>query len=646
MAAAAILFAVAQCVSTTLVPNVPALTAFSNGSQRASAAAAADFNGDGVVDLAVTGNDVLLLGTASGRFFARPLATTFPARFAIAADVNGDGKPDLITAGDRTISVRLGRGDGTFDAERLLTLNDSMTAIATVDFDGDHKTDLLVAGAGGITRLRGNGDGTFTPLTTMPIAAYRSDIVAGDFDGDGKVDLAAASWIDANVVVARGNGDGTFTVVQRTAFGFDPALSIRMTAADFDGDGKLDLAIATGDGLHLLLGNGDATFRMGPLVPLDWNGTWGAPQGLAVADVDGDGKPDVLAVESFAVAQFLNRGGSFAAPTIYRFVNPAIPYVIKSLPLSVVPADIDGDGRTDLIEVDALGFASVMMSGCASGTILRASSPESIVAGEPLTLTVSDANGASPVTADFRDNGITIGSGAGTITTTLQTVGRHLLTATSFGVTTAPLAIAVHAHPSAITIADTKPSTTFGEPIVLQGSVTSDGAAATFGDVQFANVGTAPVINGHYETNFTLPPGTYDLVARYTGAAQWPRSDATPTVRHEVTVAPTSIGISSLDVSRMCEAKFPPQLNGRWGFLAKVDSPFSVPAGVVTLRIPDLGVIDAQELFEGVASFGFGRVRGGSYPFTLTYAGGNGYAGSELTGTLAIPTCHGHAASR
>jgi len=649
-----------SCSSTTLVPNVPAVaTYFPDATHRSATAVAADFNGDGITDLVVTGDtgDWILFGTTSGRLISRPLPDSLRAVSAAAADFNGDGKPDLATADQSTISIRLSNGDGTFAADRLLVHGDGtdpITAIAAGDFNGDGKIDLVVASGNGLTVYLAH-DGSFTPLPIMAATKYRHTLVVADFDRDGKLDLAVSSWIDSIVTIFRGNGDGTFTIAQQTNFTPDPAKrDVRLAAADVDNDGTLDLVAANQEGLHVLLGNGDASFRDGGLLAVNWDSGAGSPQQIAIADWNNDGLPDAMVAGSFAVAHFVNLGGHFDAPKVYHFAGENIPFLIKSVPIAVFPADFDGDGLRDLIEVDSLGFASTMMSGCPSGSIVRSSSPDSVVAGDSLTLTLYDALGRSTVTTTFSDSGMPIGSGPGTLTTSLATAGTHVITATTPSGTTAPLLLHVHAHASSITMTDAKSHTVFGEPIAISGDVVTDtGEKPGFGNVEIVDgssvIATIPVINGHYAGSLIELPKTYAFAARFTGAGAWPRSELTATSQHVVVQATTSIRLYTQNslppAADICSTKFPPRLNGRWGFLVSVSGPFSPATGAVTLTIPALHVTVTAELFDGVASFGFDRVPAGRYAYTLAFAGTDGYAASQLTGTIVIPTCHARAAA-
>jgi hypothetical protein len=476
------------------------------------------------------------------------------------------------------------------------------------------------------------------------MAGYRHELALGDFDHDGRLDVAAASGVDSLLVIARGNGDGTFTVAQQKTFVADPRLEVRVVAADVDGDGRLDLAVANGEGLRILHGAGDGTFADGPLVPLDWEQTWGEPRRLVAANLNGDGLPDLLAVESFAIARFTNLGGHFGSPEIIRVAGENIPFVIQSLPIDAFSSDLDGDGWPDLIELDALGFTSVLMNGCGGPLILRTSA-DAVVAGEPFTLRLYDASGSVTTPATFLDGAAVLGAGAGSLATSLQTAGLHLLTATAAGITTPALAITVHDHLSSITLVDSRNRSTFGEGIHLSGTVVSDtGEAPLFGNVEILQgstlLATTPVTGGRYDVVINPLPNDYQLAARYAGAERWARSDLSAVAAHQVEVAVTALTITGLTAGTLCQNKFPPRLNGRWGFQVNVTAAFGTPAGSVTVSFPQLQLSQTQFVSSGQAGFAYSGIPPGAYTLLVAYSGDAGYLPSQITATITVPDCH------
>lgn len=241
---------------------VASSAAFANtGNPTTSALAAADFNADGNLDLAMVsqtyGSAIVALGYGAGAFSSAGNFNTtgFPMGIAVG-DFNGDGRLDSIVAGESGgsagvgtsgLAASLGNGDGTFTPAMgsPIPLGQSLSAIVVADFNGDGKLDVAVtdSSANDVYILLGNGDGTFGNPGTIPVGKGPDAIVAGDFNSDGKVDLAIANSIDNTVTLLLGNGDGTFTQASGSPYsvGKQP---YQIVAADFNGDGKLDLAVA------------------------------------------------------------------------------------------------------------------------------------------------------------------------------------------------------------------------------------------------------------------------------------------------------------------------------------------------------------------------------------------------------------------
>jgi hypothetical protein len=220
-----------------------------------------DFNGGGFVDLAVANqNDhsvSILLGNGDGTFQAHvdyPAGTTDVAAVA-TGDFNGDHKLDLALTNPSsdTVSVLLGNGDGSFQAAvPYVTGNsgDHPIAVSAVDLNGDGKLDLAVTNlnARTVAILLGNGDGTFQPRVSYPTTTGAfigpSAMTTGDFNGDGKVDLVMTDQHDNTVSVLLGNADGTFQSPLEFTAGNVNNVVAGVAAGYFNGDGRLDLAVA------------------------------------------------------------------------------------------------------------------------------------------------------------------------------------------------------------------------------------------------------------------------------------------------------------------------------------------------------------------------------------------------------------------
>ncbi len=218
------------------------------------ALAAADFNRDGFLDLCVVDLALdqvsILLGNGNGTFKSPVTYAvgTFPISVSVG-DFNGDGKLDVVVANNNfgstggTVSVLLGNGDGTFQAQSQFNTGNNPDSVITADFNGDHRLDLAIANEtdNTISILLGNGNGTFQNAVAYSTATTPSALAAADFNGDGIVDLAATGAGSAEVSILLGVANGTFEAASNFATGAEP---LSITAADFDNDGALDLVTA------------------------------------------------------------------------------------------------------------------------------------------------------------------------------------------------------------------------------------------------------------------------------------------------------------------------------------------------------------------------------------------------------------------
>lgn len=280
--------------------------------------AVGDFNHSGYPGFAVSefNNEaaVILLGYGNGTF--APSSAVFaqskgePTSAVAAADFNADGNLDLafINQSNGLSHVALGYGKGAFNSAGELFTTCWVAqgcgfpaGVAIGDFNGDGKLDAVIASGGstkypysGFAVSLGNGDGTFMQASgsPAPVGEDLSAIVTGDFNGDGKLDLAVTDFVENSVFILLGNGDGTFQSPVTIAVGNGP---LAIVAGDFDSDGHLDLAVANAvDGaITLLLGNGDGTFTEASGSPYQ---VGKGPFAIAAADLNGDGKLDLIVV--------------------------------------------------------------------------------------------------------------------------------------------------------------------------------------------------------------------------------------------------------------------------------------------------------------------------------------------------------------
>ena len=312
--------------------------------------ASGDFDSDGDVDLATTGNTLqIVINDGDGVLgvgAAYPLLAPF-ARELEAVDLDGDGDLDLAnTATSNTVHVRFNLGGGVFAAPAFLTVGFNPHELEAGDLDGDGDVDL-VAGGSSLSVLQNLGGGTFAPAVSYPVGVFGLEL--GDMDLDGDLDVLVGR--SSTVLVLANQGAGTFM----TSWSIPTWYSvIEVAAGDLDGDGDLDLVAPDtyNEIVTVVLNLGGGGFA----TPTHY--WWGSePTSVRLVDLDVDGDLDAVVGYSneSALSLHFNQGnGTFAGAT----------WPITGFgPLSCVIEDLDGDGDLDLAAANNGGSISTLR-GC------------------------------------------------------------------------------------------------------------------------------------------------------------------------------------------------------------------------------------------------------------------------------------------
>src|SRR6266496_295770 len=366
-----------SCTQTKF-PTSPSLCSMTS----AWVARVADVNGDGKMDLIAvdfSGSVSLLLGDGAGHFTcpSAPIPGPGTPDDAAVGDFNGDGKADLAVVSEQKLGIFLGGAAG-FTPYVLYPLADFSKSVAAADFNRDGKLDLVVTSSV-IEPFRGNGDGSFTAQTPLAPTFFSDVVHTGDFNSDGYPDLALldASPAAGDVHVVLNDETGGFLLPPFSTV--TSKFTVDVVVADFNRDGRLDLALANSnkDEVEVSLGNGDGTFGS-PLITATPGS--GQPTHIVAGDFNGDAIPDVAVTKSGSTDAAVLLGDGTG-----RFPSGQSWTIGGGISRDVAVGDLNGDGLDDLVlGSDAGLFASVNATGAECIRFLSATSTGTAASGQDL----------------------------------------------------------------------------------------------------------------------------------------------------------------------------------------------------------------------------------------------------------------------
>ncbi len=351
-----------------------------------------DLNRDGNLDLVGTAYEYwvsIALGNGDGTLQAQDLIDLpFSALYSALADFNGDGIPDIVAvgetaSGETNIEILLGNGDGTFQSGTPQAIPGRPYFVKTTDFNSDGRVDAVsITSIGTVSIDYGTGTGVFSapPVFSAGSNPGVQGLAQGDLNGDGTLDIVTANSATNNISVLLGEGKGRFHAPFQFATGTTP---VSVALGDFNGDGILDAVTADSGSrtVTVLFGHGNGSFTLDKSLTVS-----SPPTSVAVGDINGDGKVDIVVATDLFVDVFLGNGhGGFTA---VGSVSPSSP--IYPPALFVALADVNNDGKLDLLTVVAGGTIDIAL-GAGDGTF----GPSAIIEDffSPESVSVADMDG-------------------------------------------------------------------------------------------------------------------------------------------------------------------------------------------------------------------------------------------------------------
>ena len=386
--------------------------------------AVADFDNDGWLDIAVSnngnGNIGFFFGLGDGTFTKQKIIPLDEGIFPLwigVGDFNNDQKPDVVVAnnvGRTPVIVLLSNGDRSFRIQKTDGIGATgIGAVGNVNKDGLLDVVFCQTQLGLVVVLLGSGDGTFRELEPFSTGSDPSGITANDFDNDGHLDLAIVNRGDSNIAVLLGHGDGTFSgkiVCSTTDYG----VPCSITAGDFNSDGWPDVAIGMNGQKYIgiLFGQGNGTFS--PFTPY-WTNSVSLHQSIIAADINHDGRLDIIITETNN-----NKLGVILGHVNGTFFNEITYFTGDfSYPFAVALGDFNKDGRLDVAVANMLSDDAGVFLGYVNEDFVSTAPRPISSSSQPVSIVVEDFDNDTcldVVVADRVKNEIVIirGSGNGT----------------------------------------------------------------------------------------------------------------------------------------------------------------------------------------------------------------------------------------
>ena len=565
-------------------------------------------NGNYTVASATLGSSAITQTFANASSFS----SIANSRDVAVADFNGDGIPDLaiVNQSGSSVYILLGNGDGTFTAASgspvSISGGNNLVGITTGDFNNDGNVDFAVVSWGGskVFILQGNGNGTFQAPTSVSVVGSPVEIATADFNNDGNLDMAVVDNSGNHVEVLLGNGTGAFPTTSIYSTGSSP---YSIAVADLNNDGNLDMVIGNNgaSSVTVLLGNGAGSFSQPTGSPFA-AGTNPSPSALIIGDFNGDGKPDLAVPDSgnSTVGILLGNGdGTFGTASYLTALSGQ---------KTIAMADFNGDGNQDLAVCDLTSGSIEKYLGNGNGTFQGA-----------VSISTGSTSCSDMASADFNGDGnpdlvipmqgnnkavILLDSMTHTATASATAVsipgsGTHTVAAVYSGdtydasSTSSTTLLTASKASTALTLQASPTSSTFGQQVTLTvalspfaaGNLTTDGETITFKNGG-TTIGTGILTGGVATlTISSLAASTNGLTAVFAGDTNFLASTSS-TLNYTVTKATPAITWATPSSITYGTALSSPQLNATSSGIAGtlVYSPVSgtvLGAGSQTLSV-------------------------------------------------------------